>query len=175
MQNFWVEIGWRTPITVTTALISAAVYFFGYLWLNAYWQRVQGRRLREAMEKYALEHEGEAEVALVLSVREDISQAVRSYMDSLNRRGIQLFQVHQDGGFDDRETSWFAYLERIKMEVRRIRELAVCRVFVFSNVPVALALMAGSTLTNGPEVVVHHFQAGRYLPIGRLTVETVRL
>lgn len=175
MNNFWVEIGWRTPITVVTALISAVVYFFGYLWLTGYWQRMQGRRLRQAAEQYAREHGGRLEVALVLSVREDIRQAVEEYLDQLGRKGIQIFQVHQPGGFDDQEETWFAYLARVKGDVRTIRELGASRIFVFSNIPIALALMAGSTLTNGPEVVVHHFTAGRYLPVGRLTVETVRL
>jgi hypothetical protein len=34
-------------------------------------------------------------------------------------------------------------------------------------------LFVGATLTNGP-VVVHHFHCS-YFPVGRLTVETVRL
>jgi len=42
----------------------------------------------------------------------------------------------------------------VKAEVRKIRELGVTRVYLFTNVPVALALFAGATLTNGPEVVV---------------------
>ena len=29
-----VELSWRTPVTVVTALVSAVVYFFGSLWLE---------------------------------------------------------------------------------------------------------------------------------------------
>ncbi len=175
MNSFWEELAERAPVTVATALLGIPVWFFGDLCLRRWWQWRASRRLREAAAEYAKQHAGELEVALVLSVREDIRQAAQGYLDQLGRQGIQVFQVHQQEGFDDREESWFAYLERIKKEVRSIRELGAVRVFLFANLPVALSLMAGTTLTNGPEVVVHHFASGRYLPVGRLTTASVRL
>src|SRR5207245_1399105 len=108
--------------------------------------------------KYADKH-GRLEVALVLSVVTDIRQAAVGYLEKLDRQGIQVFQVHQKQGFGAREEEWGAYLERVKAEVRKLKELGAARVFLFANIPVALALFAGATLTNGPEVVVHHFES----------------
>jgi hypothetical protein len=95
----------------------------------------------------------------------------RNYGDA---PGMPLFQVHQPEGFEQREEQWFGFLEKVKAEVRKIRESGATRVYLFTHLPVALALFVGAMLTNGPEVIVHHFQCG-YFPVGRLTVETVRL
>ncbi len=174
MMDFLTELWWRAPITAVTAVLSAVVAFFAAQWLaRRAQQRLRHRLLAEAA-RYAEKH-GRLEVALVLSVVTDIRQAAVAYLDKLGRNSIQVFQVHQRQGFGARAEEWGAYLEGVKAEVCKVKELGATRVFLFANIPVALALFAGATLTNGPEVVVHHFESGAYLPIGRLTVETVRL
>jgi hypothetical protein len=138
------------------------------------WQRSISRRLRNQAAKYAKE-QGRKEVALVVSTRHDIQQAVLAHLDKDGRKDIPLLCVHQQEGFGDREEQWIAYLERVKKEIRKIREEGFSRVYVFANVPVAMALLVGATLTNGPEAVIHQFTNGPYQPVARLTIETIRL
>jgi hypothetical protein len=164
------DLSWRVAVTVVTSVVS----FFVYVGLNSYWHRVLRRRLRQALAEYAAEH-GRREAALVLCVPDDITQSVQAYLDKQGRQGIQVFKVHQQQGFSDRAEVWFDYLEKVKKELLRIRELGVSRVYLFCKLPVALAVLTGAALANGPEVIVHHFTSGNYLEIGPLTVETVKL
>ena len=88
---------------------------------------------------------------------------------------MPLYQVHQPGCFSDDEGEWWAFVERLKKEVRQVREQGVTRVHLFIQAPVALAVFVGALLDNGPEVVVHHWFNGTYKPIGRLTHEVVKM
>jgi hypothetical protein len=172
-MDFWLELLWRSPITAATAVFSSVISFAVYQWLTYRWQQRLRRQLMKGLEAQEKEH-GQRQVALVLSVLTDIRQAAVDYLTKQGFAGSPVFQVHQAEGFGQKEEQWFSYLEKVKAELRKIKEAAATRVYLFTNLPLAMALFAGATLTNGPEVVVHHFQNG-YHPVGRLTVETVRL
>lgn len=174
MYDFWTEMWLRLPVTVVLGAASGAASFAIYMWLNYRLHLWIRNRLQTDLAKYAKKH-GAKEIALVLSVREDIMNSVQSHLEKDDRGEIQVFQVHQQEGFNDEEERWIAYLEKIKTEIRKIRELGIQRMFIFSNLPIAMALVAGATLQNGPEAVIHHYSGGSYLPVVRLTPETIRL
>lgn len=133
-------------------------------------------QIRKKAKVYAKQHAGRVEVALVASVLNDIRPAAEGHLSKHGCEGIPVFQVFQKEGFrNDDERQWEVYLERVKAEVRKVRDLGAQRVYLFCNLPVAMTVFVGATLTNGPEVIVHHFAAGVYYPVGRLAVDTVRL
>jgi hypothetical protein len=146
------------------------------LWqtLTLYWHGLLRRRLRKAVLRHEKAH-GRAEVALVLSVLTDITAGVRAHLSQAQLDGIPLLHVHQTEAFGEDPGAWLGYLERVKKEIRKIREMGISRVHVFSNGPVALALMCGATLTNGPEAVVYHHSGGLYREVGRVSFEIIRL
>jgi hypothetical protein len=119
------------------------------------------------------------QVALALSVGDDIQESVRGHLKAQGLLGgaadIPVLSIHQREGFGPSDGQWYAYLERVKTEVRRIRGEGFVRVRVYVRLPVALALMVGATLTNGPETIIYHFNAGRYDEVGRVTFETTKL
>lgn len=171
-MGFLLELAWRTPITVVMSVIS----FLVYLLMTDLKHRLLRRRLQKQFEEYAKRHGHERECVLILSVIHNIHEAVFTHMEKEKRSGIPVFQVHRPEGLPEAEDAWFAYLEQVKQQVQKIREYGASRVYLFTNVPVALAVMIGATLGNGPEVVVHHHSApAGYKAVGRLTVATVRL
>ena len=115
------------------------------------------------------------ETALVLSVGNDIVEAVRQHLKNAGQGGLPVQQVHQPGSFSDDESEWWTFVDRLKIEVRHIREEGVTRVHLFIQAPVALAVFAGALLDNGPEVVVYHWFSGTYKPIGRVAHEIVKM
>ena len=153
---------------------SAAVCFFVGVALASYWQWRRIRKLRSRLQ--ALEGDrGGREMALVLSIGDNVAAAARAYLDSNGCEKVALVEVHQPGAFDDNEKMWLSYMDKVKAEVRRIREQGASRVYLFLRVPVTMAVFVGAMLDNGPEVVVHHYFNGTYRPVGRLTHETVKL
>jgi hypothetical protein len=172
MNDPWNDLVWRIGVTVVTSVVGVVVT----LTANYYWQRWLSFRLRRSASRYEQEH-GSREVALLLSTRENIQEAALAYLKKTNRGDIVVFSVHQPEGFSDREGQWLGYLEKVKAEVRKIRELGTSRIYVFSNLPVAMAIFAGATLTNGPGAVIHHFSTamGTYHEVGLLTVESIKL
>ncbi|GIW80380.1 MAG: hypothetical protein KatS3mg105_2187 [Gemmatales bacterium] len=170
----WQQIVSQAPVSAVMAALSSTVYFFCTLWLQHYWAKRVRRKQLQAVDAYAEKH-GHREVAMVLSVLTDIHQSAQEYLKEQGRTGMKLFQVHQKEGFGEREEYWSAYLEQVKKQVAEIRELGITRIYLFANIPVAMAVFAGAVLANGPEVIVHHFNGRTYQPIGRLRVETVRM
>ena len=65
------------------------------------------------------------------------------------------------------------YASQIRKKVREIREQAVTRVYLYTNVPVVMGVFAGAILDNGPEVVVMHYFSGAYKRVGKLAQETI--
>jgi hypothetical protein len=172
MNDSWNDLLWRIGVTIVTSVVSVIVT----LTANYYWQRWLSFRLRRGAHRYEQEH-GSREVALVLSTRENIRESALGYLKKNNRGDMLAFSVHQPEGFGDKEGQWLAYLEKVKAEVRKIRELGASRIYVFSNLPVAMAIFAGATLTNGRGAVIHHFSTtmGTYHEVGLLTVESIKL
>jgi hypothetical protein len=165
-----VELVWRMALTVLTAFVSFVVT----LLLQYRYQRWLSWRLRQQAEKHEKQH-GQKEAALVVSVLHDIQEAVRAYLAKDGKQDMPLLKVHQAAGFGAKEEEWLAYVEKVKAVIRQVRAEGFVRVYVFTNVPLAEALLIGATLTNGPEAVIHQFSSGVYLPVGRLNVETIRL
>jgi len=113
-------------------------------------------------------------VALVLSVSREIQFDVRRHLDSHPRmKDMPIIEVHQPGGLELREEVWLHYLERVKAQWRRISESGVRRVYLFVNVPVAMAVYVGAVLPPGPEVIVSHFQENAFHLSGSLTTALV--
>ncbi len=168
------EMWYRLPITAVLAVISALVYFFFYQWLNRRYQMSLRRRLLAELEVYSKEHQ-EREVALVLSIGEDVTESARQYLDGMGRNGIRMFNVHREHGFGDRTEDWISFLESVKKEVNQIRELGLQRIYVFIKGPVAMGTLIGATLLHGPEALIHHYTSGTYFPVASLSAATIRL
>lgn len=136
------------------------------------WQQRKIRKLRERLSRFETER-GTREIALIISAREDIAEAVQAQLTRDQRLDLPVYKVHKEGNFTDQESDWMAFVHRIKNETKKIREDAVTRVYLFTNVPVVMGVFVGALLDNGPEVVVHHFFGGVYRRIGTMTHETV--
>lgn len=115
---------------------------------------------------------GTREIVLLISAREDITEAVQAQLNRDQRAGMQFYKVHKEGNFSEEETDWMEFVHRIKDEVKKIREDGVTRVYLYTNVPVVMGVFIGALLDNGPEVIVHHFFGGVYRRIGTMTHET---
>lgn len=164
------EVGLR----LVYAAIGAVISFFTTLALAWWWQHRKFRQQRQRL--HALEKTtGAREVALLLSAREEIRQAALDYLESIGRSDLPLFVVHRPGLLSNDEEEWFRYFDEIKAAVRQIREQGANRIYLFLNVPLALAVFAGATLANGPAVVMHHYFNGTYHPIGHLAQDTLKL
>ena len=138
------------------------------------WQQRKIRRLRERLRAFEAER-GSCEVALVLSAREDILEAVRAHLTREGLADVPVFHRHKPGSFSETEADWMSFVREIKDLSRQIREHGASRVYLFTNVPVVMGVFAGAILDNGPEVVVHHYFSGTYRRVGSLTHETVNL
>lgn len=163
------------PIKVVITIITAIVSFATYNACRLYYLRIVRYRLLKQAEEYARKHGNRVEVCLIASVSTDIEEAVRNYLKNERREGIPLLKVHQDELFPRREEAWIAYLDRFKEEVRKTREMGATRVYVFTNVPIAMGVLLGAVLRNGPEAIIHHYDSHGYYPIGPLVTETVVL
>lgn len=174
MGQFWDDFGVRI---LTTVLITPLAVGLWKLWEHA-WHRWYSRRLRLAAQRYALANGNRVEVALVLSVVENIGEHARQHLKRLGKYAgaadIPIEEVFQREAFGASDGQWFAYLEEVKKCVAKIRELGAVRVYVYTKLPVAMAVMVGATLMNGPEAIVHHFNNADYVEVGRVRFETVR-
>jgi hypothetical protein len=181
-MTFWDEFFTRVPVStavmVTATVFTSPVTYAVYKLSEHAWHRWYNRRLRKQAAWYAAAHENRVEVALVLSVGESVAESARQHLKSLGKLGggadIPVEEVFQKEGFGASEGQWFAYLEEVKRRVAKVRELGAMRVYVYTKMPVAMAVMVGATLMNGPEAVVHHFTNGSYIEVGRIRFETVR-
>jgi hypothetical protein len=136
------------------------------------WQQRRIRRLQSRLKVFEAER-GTREVALILSAREDVTEAVCSHLDQNGIGKLPVFHAHRTGSFSEQEDDWMSYVREIKEQVRLIREHGATRVYLFTNVPVVMGVFAGALLDNGPEVIVHHYFSGSYRRVGTLTHETV--
>lgn len=115
-------------------------------------------------------------VVLILSVARDIRPDVERFLAAdPAANGSLIFQVHRAAGLDGREEVWMDYFERVRKEVTRVRHGGARQVHLFCNLPVAMAVLVGSALLPGPEVVLYHYQDNAYHPVGRLNVATAKL
>ena len=166
MGDLWLKIG----VTVITTLVSFGLWEFLSAWKR---QRDRGRLRREALE-YAQKHGGQREFTLLVSVGHDIRTAANGHLEGLGKPGMPVLVAHKSGAFAEDEADWQAFLDEVKAQVHRLRELNATRIYLFTNVPVAMAAMVGATLANGPEVIIHHYNANRYTAVGRVTTETTK-
>lgn len=176
MAQFWDDLGVRVA---TTALVTPLAVGFWKL-TEAAWYRWYNHRLRLMARRHAEKHGGVRQVVLALSVGDDIGESVRTHLTARGLLGkgadIPILEVHQPERFGPSDGQWFAYLERVKAEVRRVRAEGFVRVHLYTLLPVAMGLMVGATLTNGPEAVVYHFTPGKgYDEVGRVSFETIKL
>lgn len=116
---------------------------------------------------------GEREVVLVASARENIAEAVHAHLTREGLTALPVFQIHHEGEFSGKEQDWMAYVHKARAEVKKLRELGVSRIHLFTNVPVVMGVFIGALLDNGPEVHVYHYFNGVYRRIGRMTHELV--
>lgn len=169
-MNMMTDFTWRIVVTVLTAAVSFLVWQMMAFW----WHRRLNRWLRKQARMYEEKH-GVREAALVLSVMTDAAESARGHLRQSDRGDIPVLRVYQAEAFGDDPGQWQGFLERVKREIRTVRELGFTRLYVYAGTPVALALMVGATLTNGPEAVVHHYANGVYREVGRVSFETTRL
>jgi hypothetical protein len=158
------------------SFIQSLNFFLG-LGLGYLWQRWRLQHLRRRLQELQRQR-GQIEVVLILSCREDIRPSVEVFLRQRQGTSSQLpkiFQVHRPQPFDDRPEEWEDYVKQMRQEIHRLRQWGPTRILLFSNLPVAMAMAAGALLDNGPEVIVHHYFNGIYLPVLRLAHETVGL
>jgi hypothetical protein len=163
------------PIKLVITIITAVVSFVTYNACRVYYLRVVRYRLLKQADEYARKHGNRVEVCLIASVSTDIEEAVRKYLNNEGREGIPILKVHQEELFPRKEEAWIAYLDRFKNEVRKTREMGATRLYLFTNVPIAMGVLLGAVLRNGPEAIIHHYDGHGYHPIGPLVTETVVL
>jgi hypothetical protein len=171
----WFDVSTRVGLAVVTGLVSTLVSFVLWGALTAW----QVRRVRKRIEKQVQQTRasyGGPTVALVLSVARDIEADVRRHLDDNPfTHGLPIVSVHQPGGLELREENWLHYLERVKKEWRRIVQNGCTQVYLFVNMPVAMAVYVGAVLLPGPEVLIAHFQDNVYHRVGSLTTALVKL
>ncbi|GIX04672.1 MAG: hypothetical protein KatS3mg114_0541 [Planctomycetaceae bacterium] len=128
---------------------------------------------------------GKREYALIVSVSTDIEQPVRDYLTKLAKFReasktsedhsplviMPIVKVHQTAPLNNPE-EWILFKEKVQRQLRELREAGVERIYVFTHVPVAMALMIGALMKNGPETIVHHFDSRSYQEIGPMSMET---
>lgn len=169
-HDFWVRFG------VTILITPIAVSFWKAC--EAAWHRWYNYRLRKIAARHALAH-GIKQVVLTISIGDDIEESVRNFLQERRWLGggtdIPILKVHQPEALSDSDGHWYYFLDKVKDEIRKIRSEGFTRVHVFARVPVPMAILVGATLTNGPAAFLYHFNAGRYLPVGQITFETVKL
>ncbi len=136
------------------------------------WAQRKIRQLRRQLRTLQAGR-GDREVVLIVSVREDLSEAVSAQLARDGRQAMPVFKVHQAGNFTEQENEWMAFVRQVKDEVKKIREQGVSRIYFYTNAPVIMGVFTGALLGNGPEVIMHHYFNGVYRRIGRMTHETV--
>jgi SMODS-associated and fused to various effectors sensor domain len=164
-----IEISTRLGLAVATGVLSTTASFVLWGVLTA-WRvgRIRHRILVQARACARPEEPGGA-VALVLSVSQGIVYDVRRHLDLDPRtKAMPIVEVHEPGGLELREEVWLHYLERVKTQWQRIAASGVRRVYLFVNMPVAMAVYVGAVLRPGPEVIVAHLQENAYHRAGSL-------
>jgi|GEM_PF-1916001 hypothetical protein len=173
------EFFWRNLVTIVTAVVS----FVTYKSSEAIYHRWYKRRLVRRMLQHEQKH-GVRQAVLILSVGSDISETVLQDLRSRGWTGptgkeadnIPIFTVHRAEAMMAQPGQWHAYLDKVKDQVHKLRETGITRLHLYTRLPVALAIMVGTTLSNAPFMThVYHHQNGRYEPVGLLTFETTRL
>jgi hypothetical protein len=170
---------WHNLLTVVTAVVS----FVTYKSAEAIYHRWYKRRLVRRMLQHEQKH-GVRQAVLILSVGSDISETVfqdlrnRGWMGSTGTEtdNIPIFTIHQAEALMSQSGQWHAYLDKVKEQVHKLRESGITRLHLYTRLPVALAIMVGTTLSNAPFMThVYHHQNGRYEAVGLLSFETTRL
>ena len=108
-------------------------------------------------------------------MQDKITEAARNHLAQGGRDGIPILEVYQAEALGTDAGQWQAFLERVKEQIRKTKELAATRVFLYTRVPIAMAAMLGATLTNGPRVVIHQHNGGTYDEVGLVSFETTKL
>lgn len=174
LEWYLTQISINAPLALAGGVFGGIASFCTSQIMSYWFLRNVRKRMQKRAAAYTSKH-GALEVALVISVLSDAKEAALDYMAKQGKRDVLLFQTHRKEGFGEAETDWEGFLERVKKEVLKIREMGAQRIFLFTKVPVPIAIMIGGILANGPEVVLHHFESGVYRPSGRLSIETTRL
>lgn len=176
---------WFPWSDVLRGLVAALVSFLTGGLLTWWWQQRRIKLLRQKLEQ--LRQGRLAHAVLIVSNRQDIRPDVERYLiETLSKQGPELsgqppklppvYHKHREEPFSGNEADWVGFIEEIKSEVKKMRsECAPNQIWLFTNVPVAMGVFLGAILDNGPEVVVHHYFNGVYLPVGSLVQETIKL
>jgi hypothetical protein len=116
-------------------------------------------------------------VALLLSVERMIENGVLAYLQRLGRRGLHCYTVHRAERLDERRPEeWVWFFEAVKEELRKVQaDGPTRRIYLFCGLPLPLGVLAGVTLANRPEVIVHYFTGGSDVPLVRVFEKTVTL
>lgn len=169
----------RNLVTMCTAIVS----FVTYKGAETVYHRWYKRRLVRQMLQHEKKH-GVRQAVLILRVGSDIEETV---LQDLRQRGwigasgteatdIPVFTIYQEEALTIQAGQWHAYLDKVKTQVNKLREAGINRLHLYARLPVALAVMVGTTLSNAPFMThVYHHQNGRYEAVGLLTFETTRL
>lgn len=173
----------RNLVAISTAALSGITSFFAAKFAETVYHRWYKRRLVRRMLQHEKKH-GVRQAALILSVGSDIQETV---LQDLRQRGwlgakgpedtdIPVFTIHQPEALTSETGQWHAYLDKVKTQVNKLREAGINRLHLYARLPVALAVMVGTTLSNAPFMTqVYHHQNGRYEAVGLLSFETTRL
>jgi len=162
-MNIWETLRDQSLSYVIGVLIGAVV--------TGVYSHYKMRKIKAIAKQFSAQR-GEREVILIISCRDNIKEAVHSQLpDYLN--AAPIFYVHHDGSFTNDKSEWLDFARRIRSEFCKLQNTGPSRIYLFTNVPIAMAVFAGAVLDNGPEVVVHHYFNGTYQEVGRLNHESV--
>lgn len=155
---------------------SAQVFYGVFVFLLAFLlQEIRIRRMSRKLRRLARERK-EAEVVFIVSNRERIRPHAERYLAkrfSGSGHLPAIYECHREELFPANPGEWHHFLNQVRRRYRELTRLAPTRILLFTNVPVAMGVMLGALLDNGPEVIVHHFFNGTYAPVGTLSRETV--
>ncbi|MCS7167359.1 MAG: SAVED domain-containing protein [Gemmatales bacterium] len=169
----WDWLHWLGRSLVGGGMSALGAFIVGSV-LSYAFQEYRIRKMRQKLAQMSQERKSEA--VLIVSNREDISPAVVKYLKETHSGELPIYHVCRIEPFSDEQKDWNAFLERVKQEIRKLRqESSPSRILLFTNVPVAMGVLLGAMLDNGPEVVVHHYFNGVYRPIGYLVQEAVKI
>jgi len=147
----------RNLVAISTAALSGIASFIATKFADAVYQRWYKRRLVRRMLLHEKKH-GKRQAVLILSIGSDIKETV---LQDLRQRGwlgakgpeetdIPVFTIHQPEALTSETGQWHAYLDKVKTQVNKLREAGINRLHLYARLPVALAVMVGTTLSNAP-------------------------
>lgn len=154
---------WSISSELTAVVITGVVF-------NYFFYPVRQRLRKKRMEK-RIGNIGERVAVMVVTTRGDISPYVLKYIKS---RGLDIsaadFIVVKYNEIYEKD--WGSVVGEVKEAGQAVKDRGFDTLYLFVHAPIAIGVLAGAVLDNGPLVKVHHWD-GQYREVARLGAGTV--